>query len=87
MESKRYLIKGKVQGVYFRATIKEYALRLNVKGIVKNLPTGEVLIEAESNNLDEFEKLVKIGSKESVVEKVNFEAIDYKNYTDFEIIY
>lgn len=40
------LIKGEVQGVYFRASAKEQADRLGVSGWVRNTPEGNVEIVA-----------------------------------------
>jgi len=41
-------IIGKVQGVYFRASTKQKADALGVKGFVRNQPNGSVYIEAEA---------------------------------------
>lgn len=43
-------IIGKVQGVWFRASTKEKAYSLGVKGFVKNEKNGSVYIEAEASN-------------------------------------
>lgn len=37
---------GKVQGVFFRATVKNHAEDLNIKGFVRNLPDGSVEMKA-----------------------------------------
>ena len=36
------LVKGRVQGVWYRATAKKRAQELNLRGWVKNLPDGRV---------------------------------------------
>lgn len=41
------VMRGEVQGVFFRATAKEIAQELNLKGTVKNLPDGTVEIYAQ----------------------------------------
>ena len=41
----RVIVSGRVQGVWFRASTRDMAVRLGVSGWVRNLPTGEV--EAE----------------------------------------
>ena len=38
----RCLVRGRVQGVWYRATAKKQAQRLNLRGWVKNLPDGRV---------------------------------------------
>ena len=40
-------VSGRVQGVAFRAYTVDEALRLGVKGWVRNLPDGRVEVEAE----------------------------------------
>lgn len=41
------IVKGKVQGVYFRAFTQKQANKLNLNGFVRNLATGDVEIVAE----------------------------------------
>jgi acylphosphatase len=40
-------IKGRVQGVFFRDHTEQQALRLNLRGWVRNLPDGSVEAEVE----------------------------------------
>lgn len=42
------LVKGKVQGVFYRANTKKKAEELGVKGWVKNTPEGDVEIMAQA---------------------------------------
>ncbi len=50
------IIHGLVQGVWFRASTKEAALRLGVGGWVRNLPDGgvEALFEGEKKKVEEI---------------------------------
>lgn len=50
-------IQGRVQGVFFRATTRDKALTLDVKGWVKNCPDGRVEAVFEGKK-DAVEKLV-----------------------------
>jgi len=53
------LVKGKVQGEYYRQSTKEQPLQLGVKGYVQNLQDGSVYLVAE-------------GSKEQVYNLINW---------------
>lgn len=78
--SKKLIVHGRVQGVCYRAYIKDYANKLNIEGYVKNLTDGTVEIVAicdYKSNFEEFLKYVKKGSPWSRVE--NIEINDYNN--------
>lgn len=57
------LISGKVQGVWYRATTKEKAEELGVKGWVRNTSDGKVeaVFEGDQNNIEEMIKWCKKG--------------------------
>jgi acylphosphatase len=44
--AKRCLVGGRVQGVYFRASTQQQALKLGVVGYAKNLADGRVAVLA-----------------------------------------
>ena len=46
MATARFLVSGKVQGVRFRASTREQALALGLRGHALNLPSGEVEVLA-----------------------------------------
>jgi acylphosphatase len=43
---RRFLVTGKVQGVFFRHSARLEAKRLNVRGVARNLPDGSVEVLA-----------------------------------------
>jgi len=54
--AKRCLVAGRVQGVYFRASSRDEARRLNLRGFARNLPDGrvEVLVAGPEPAVNEF---------------------------------
>jgi acylphosphatase len=56
------IISGKVQGVFFRATTRKFALMLNIKGTVCNLTNGSVEIYAQGEKIA-LERLLQMIKK------------------------
>jgi acylphosphatase len=86
----RYLIKitGKVQGVGFRQFTLESALRMGVKGIVRNTDDGAVYCEAEGGEkvLQLFMDQLAIGPSHAKVNQVDVTMEFPKPYSSFEIV-
>lgn len=63
-------VKGKVQGVFFRASTQEKAKEIGIKGFVRNELNGNVYIEAEGieTQLSEFIAWCKHGPRMAKVE-------------------
>lgn len=82
------LVKGKVQGVYFRHFTKSTAEQLGVSGTVKNLPDGNVFIIAtgEDYQLNDLIKFCKEGPPKAVVTEIIKEEMNLKNFIGFEIV-
>jgi len=59
----RFQVTGRVQGVAFRATARDAAHRLGLRGFVRNLPSGAVEGEAEgeASAVDAFLALCQLG--------------------------
>jgi acylphosphatase len=49
MVAKRFLVSGRVQGVFFRASTKREAARLGLNGSAVNLPNGHVEVLASGS--------------------------------------
>lgn len=89
MRAVSIIVRGKVQGVYFRHATQMKAEELGLNGIVKNLPTGEVYIEAEGDaeQVDTFIDWCRDeGSYSSIVMGVKVEDQKPKGFTRFEIL-
>ncbi|MCF6168734.1 acylphosphatase [Lutibacter sp.] len=83
----KIVVEGKVQGVWFRKYTLNEALRLGLKGFVRNEINNTVYIEAEGNlvTLNEFVKWLYKGSPLSKVSTVTFKISELKYYKSFEI--
>lgn len=66
---RRYLIGGRVQGVGFRYFARATAERLHLSGWVRNLPDGQVEVEAQGNpdQLAALESALRQGPRGSLV--------------------
>ena len=66
------IISGKVQGVYFRATMKTIADAKNVLGWVRNLDEGrvEALIQGRKPDVDEILDWCRTGPTKARVDKI-----------------
>lgn len=55
------VVKGLVQGVFFRRTVKEHASDLSLSGYAKNLPNGnvEICLQGKKSSLEAFLKRVQ----------------------------
>jgi acylphosphatase len=84
----RLRIRGRVQGVAFRAYAIEEALRRGVKGWVRNCPDGSVELVAEGNRreVDELLSWCRHGPPSARVDHIDIEAEDFKaEFRDFRV--
>jgi len=81
-------VKGKVQGVFYRASTKAVADQLGIRGTVKNQPDGDVFIEAEGEPalLDMFLDWCKEGPEDAEVNALESHEGELKNYRNFEVL-
>jgi len=88
MKTVRLIIKGKVQGVFYRATAKDVADLTGVKGWVKNLPDNNVEITATAaeETLQRFINWCKQGPPKAKVDDVTIEQLDLEEFNGFRII-
>lgn len=72
---RRYLVRGRVQGVGFRYFVQKEAVRLNLRGWVRNLDDGrvEALAAGSPAQLAEFEGALHRGPRWAEVRGVDCE--------------
>jgi acylphosphatase len=82
----RFLVSGRVQGVWFRAATRERALALQLQGYARNLADGgvEVVATGAAESLDALEKWLWQGpplAKVAAVQRQPLEAgEDYSGF-------
>jgi len=88
MQSVSIIVSGRVQGVWFRKCTSDKAIELGISGTVKNLPNGNVQIEAigTKDQLELFEKWCWTGSPLSKVETVKVKEIESGSVLGFSIV-
>jgi len=88
MKTVRIKISGLVQGVFFRRYIKEEADKLNLKGHVRNLESGEVEVVCEGKPEDVECMLIvcKKGAPNSNVKGLDTQEMNHIGFDEFKIL-
>jgi len=83
----RLVIHGRVQGVFFRDSMRREAQRLGVAGWVRNRSDGsvEAAVHGESADVDAIVRWARRGPERAQVERVEIGPHD-GSYTGFEVI-
>lgn len=90
IEEIKIIISGNVQGVGFRATVKNYAEKLGIKGTARNDFDGTVEIYAQGNpeQLNAFLRMIKEKPGLGRVQSADVIKRNLENYfVDFKIVY
>ncbi len=81
-------VRGRVQGVFFRASTQREAKRLGLTGWVRNRPDGgvDILAEGEEDELKDLIAWANKGPSASRVERVDVRWRSFSgDYSDFRI--
>ena len=86
----RLFVTGRVQGVFFRQSLKAKSIQNNIFGWVKNLQDGRVecLLQGTEENISTLVQWAHIGPANAIVENVEIynEKID-NEFTKFDVLY
>ncbi|HET7925322.1 MAG TPA: acylphosphatase [Rhodanobacteraceae bacterium] len=85
MATARFLVSGRVQGVFFRASTQNEARRLGLAGVARNLEDGrvEVIASGADDALSALERWLRQGPPSARVEGVEREAIADRDFDGF----
>jgi acylphosphatase len=80
-------VSGKVQGVYYRDTVRRKALAQAISGWVRNLSDGrvEVMATGDPNVINEFTNWLWQGSPASKVSQVDWALVEVVEFPGFEV--
>ena len=72
MACAKFIVSGRVQGVFFRASTRSEAQRLGLTGYAKNLSSGDVEVVAcgDASALDALERWLHVGPPAARVQSV-----------------
>lgn len=88
MSAARFLVGGKVQGVWFRASARDQAHALGLRGYARNLADGrvDVLAIGDDAAIDALAAWLRVGPPLARVDELErFDAEDNGRYADFNI--
>ncbi len=81
------IIKGRVQGVFYRASAKEMAIKARLTGWVRNTKSGdvEILATGEEDDLNRFIEWCGTGPSKAMVGEVTVTDSPFFQFDTFEI--
>lgn len=88
MPTRHVIIKGKVQGVFYRVSAKDAADKIGVTGWVKNMADGsvEAMVSGNASELDAFISWCARGPANAVVVSVTAEEKEETTFNGFQIL-
>jgi len=68
----KIIVKGTVQGIFFRQFVKEHADNLKLTGFCRNLENNdvEIIVEGEGDSIERLTGIVKKGPEHSQIRDV-----------------
>ncbi|MGH2697955.1 MAG: acylphosphatase [Actinomycetota bacterium] len=87
MVRRRAVVRGRVQGVFFRDTCRRVAREHHVAGSAANLPDGsvEVILEGEAGDVEAVIEWCRSGSSYADVEAVDVTDEEPEGLEDFRV--
>lgn len=88
MPTIRLLIRGKVQGVFYRATARDVAEEIGLTGWVRNTEEGDVecIASGTDEQLQRFIEWCKLGPRRAVVTAVQVSKEKEEAFDGFKVI-
>jgi acylphosphatase len=87
MSRSHVIVRGTVQGVFFRASCEQEAVRVGAAGWVANRPDGsvEAVFEGPDDVVDRMVRWCRSGPPRAVVTDVDVTSEEPESLADFEV--
>lgn len=87
MKTVLFTVSGKVQGVFFRASVRKKAIELGLTGYAKNLENGDVEVVAQGaeEKVETLKQFIHSNPGASRIEKLLEKNIERELYSVFKI--
>jgi len=85
----KIIVKGTVQGVFFRQFVKEHADNLKLTGFCRNLENNdvEIVVEGEGDAIERLASIVRKGPEHSQIRDVGVEERKWEgDFKEFKIL-
>jgi acylphosphatase len=88
MSCAKFIVSGKVQGVFFRASARTQAQELGLSGYAKNLPNGDVEVVASGTDaaLEALERWLQAGPPAARVASVQRSVVEIGPVGQFRVL-
>jgi len=85
--ARRAVVHGRVQGVFFRDTVRRAAKQRGVAGWAANRADGtvEVWLEGETDGVESMLRVLRDGPPRAQVERVDVDEVEPEGLSAFEI--
>jgi acylphosphatase len=86
--ARRVVVHGRVQGVFFRETVRRRAYRAGVAGWVRNNDDGsvEALFEGDPDDVELMVRFAGIGPSGAYVDRVDVDEVEPEDLRGFEVL-
>jgi acylphosphatase len=87
MVRRRIIVRGQVQGVFFRDSLRRFAQQRNVSGWVSNRPDGtvEAVLEGDDDSVERVVEYAHRGPRGAQVESVDVFAEEPEGLSGFAV--
>ena len=88
MKTVKVVIKGRVQGVFFRKFIFDNAIKLDLNGYVRNINDDvEAIFSGSDSSVEKMLEICRKGPYGSKIDKIEIKELKEERFDEFEIIY